>query len=41
MYRTIRFASWFVWLWNLVADIEGEMQAEYFRKLGADEGIWA
>ena len=30
-----------VWVWNLVAYIEGETQAEGVWKYGVDENIWA
>ena len=33
--QNYNFARGFVWVWNLVADIEGGMQAE-----GVEESIW-
>ena len=39
IYRTIILS--FVWVWNLVADIEGGMQAEGVWKWGAEENILA
>ena len=34
------FACCFVWLWNLVADIEGGKEAEGVWEYGVEENIW-
>ena len=32
---------YFVWVWNLVAHMEGAMEAEGVWEQGAEENIWA
>ena len=39
--KNYNFACCFVWIWNLVADIEGETQAEGVWEQGVEENIWA
>ena len=35
------FAYYFMWVWNLVADIEGGKEAEGVWEYGVDENIWS
>ena len=35
-----KIARGFVWVWNLVADIEGGTQAEGVWEYGVEESIW-
>ena len=36
----INFACYFVWVWNLVADIAGGKEAEGVWEHGVEENIW-
>jgi len=39
-YKNYNFACCSVWVWNLVADIEGGKEAEDVWKYGVEENIW-
>jgi len=40
IYRNIILPTVFVWVWNLVADIAGEKEAEGVWEHGVEENIW-